>query len=66
MPETADILLKNHPDNWAWEKIKSGRRITYEEGVRLIKEGDLTALGIMADYIRRKRWGNKSLAESPE
>ncbi|MBG98367.1 aminofutalosine synthase MqnE [bacterium] len=60
MPETADILLKNHPDNWAWEKIKSGERITYEEGVRLIKEGDLTALGIMADYIRRKRWGNKS------
>ena len=25
-----------------------------------MRDGDLTALGIMADYIRRKRWGNKS------
>ncbi|MBC8514286.1 CofH family radical SAM protein [bacterium] len=60
MPNTIDLLLKNHPDGWAWTKVRAGERLTLNEGVRLICEGDLSALGMMADYARRKRWGGKA------
>ncbi|MBC8515365.1 hypothetical protein H8D30_05880 [bacterium] len=43
MPETADLLLRDHPDRWAWEKVPERERLTYEEGVRLMETGDLLA-----------------------
>ncbi|MCH7494156.1 CofH family radical SAM protein [bacterium] len=60
MPETCDLLLARHPDKWAWEKVREGERLSYTEGVRLMEQGDLVALGMMADYVRRQRWGDKA------
>lgn len=52
------MVLRGHPDEWAWQRVRAGERLTYEEGVRLMEEGDLTALGAMADHVRRERWGD--------
>lgn len=60
MPDTCDLLLANHPDKWAWEKVRAGERLTQDEGVRLMEDGDLAALGMMADYVRRQRWGDQA------
>ncbi len=39
------------------EKIESGRRLSFKEGVALFKTGDLNALGRLADFVRRKKHG---------
>lgn len=41
------------------EKVESGERLTFEDGVRLYRSKELTALGYLADAVRRKRHGKK-------
>lgn len=40
------------------EKVKNGVRITFDEGVYLFEKGELSYLGILANFIREKRHGN--------
>ncbi|MEM1323598.1 MAG: aminofutalosine synthase MqnE [Bacteroidota bacterium] len=42
------------------EKVKVGGRITEEEGKRLYDEAELSYLGILANYIREQRHGNRT------
>ncbi|ASU34625.1 aminofutalosine synthase MqnE [Mucilaginibacter xinganensis] len=42
------------------EKVLNGERITFDEGVLLYEEGELGYLGVLANYIREKRHGNKT------
>ena len=42
------------------EKIKTDQRITFDEGVLLYEKAELGYLGILANYIREKRHGNKT------
>jgi aminodeoxyfutalosine synthase len=42
------------------EKVLRGERITFDEGVLLYEEGELGYLGVLANYIREKRHGNKT------
>jgi len=42
------------------EKVKSGHRITFEDGVLLYEKADLGFLGILANSIREKRHGDKT------
>lgn len=42
------------------EKVKNGERITFEEGIYLFEKGELSYLGILANYIREKRHGNNT------
>lgn len=42
------------------EKVLHGERITFDEGVLLYEEGELGYLGVLANYIREKRHGNKT------
>jgi aminodeoxyfutalosine synthase len=42
------------------EKVLHGERITFDEGVLLFEKGELGYLGILANYIREKRHGNKT------
>jgi aminodeoxyfutalosine synthase len=42
------------------EKVLYGERITFDEGVLLYEEGELGYLGVLANYIREKRHGNKT------
>lgn len=42
------------------EKVRSNQRISFDEGVLLYEKGDLGYLGILANYIREKRHGDKT------
>ncbi|MGJ1432431.1 aminofutalosine synthase MqnE [Sphingobacterium spiritivorum] len=40
------------------EKVVAGERIEFEEGVLLYEKGELSYLGVLANYIREKRHGD--------
>jgi|ERR1051326_3693700 aminodeoxyfutalosine synthase len=40
------------------EKVFSGKRISFDEGVTLYKEGELGFLGVLANFVREKKNGN--------
>ena len=40
------------------QKVIDGDRVTFDEGVLLYKEGDLSYLGSLANYIKEKRYGD--------
>jgi aminodeoxyfutalosine synthase len=42
------------------EKVLSGTRITFDDGVLLYEKGELGYLGMLANYIREKKHGNKT------
>ena len=42
------------------EKVKSGKRISFDDGVLLYEKADLGFLGILANFIREKRHGDKT------
>jgi len=59
-----DLLLrdKNLSDDLRAiaEKVKLGQRISIEEGILLYEKGELGYLGILANFIREKRHGDKT------
>lgn len=40
------------------EKVERGERLTFEEGVRLLRSNDLYAIGQMADLVRKRKNGD--------
>jgi len=42
------------------QKVYDNQRITFEEGVLLYEKAELSYLGVLANYIREKRHGNKT------
>ncbi|HEX7365981.1 MAG TPA: aminofutalosine synthase MqnE [Pelobium sp.] len=42
------------------EKVKNKERITFDEGVFLFEKGELSYLGVLANYIRESRHGNNT------
>ena len=42
------------------EKVLAEERITFDEGVLLYEKGDLNYLGVLANYIREKRHGDRT------
>jgi aminodeoxyfutalosine synthase len=42
------------------EKVLHGERITFDEGVMLYEKGELGYVGVLANYIREKRHGDKT------
>jgi aminodeoxyfutalosine synthase len=50
--ERTDALAAIH------EKIVTGQRLDYDDGVRLMESDDLLALGELADFARRQRGGD--------
>ncbi|MDN5288869.1 MAG: Aminodeoxyfutalosine synthase [Mucilaginibacter sp.] len=58
-------LLLQNPDLSAdlkhiAEKVLNNQRITFDEGVVLYEQGSLGYLGVLANYIREKRHGDKT------
>ncbi len=41
-------------------KVLAGERITFDEGVTLFEKGELGYLGVLANYIRGKKHGNRT------
>ncbi|MDB5015322.1 MAG: Aminodeoxyfutalosine synthase [Mucilaginibacter sp.] len=58
------LLLQNPqlPDDLKHiaQKVLNSERITFDDGVLLYEKGELGYLGILANYIREKRHGNKT------
>ncbi len=42
------------------DKVINGIRLTAEDGIALYKSSDLISIGILADYARKKKCGNKA------
>lgn len=55
------ILERVLPPDWRpiWEKVQGGERLDGEEGLRLLTSNRLTALGALADEVRRRRVGDQ-------
>ena len=53
------VLFKSNSLADIQEKIESGERLTFEDGMRLYQTNDLTALGFLATLIRRRLNGNR-------
>lgn len=43
-----------------YEKVKSGERLSFEDGVKLYKSNDLISIGMAADFVRRKLNGSRT------
>ena len=40
------------------EKVEKEERLTFDEGLKILETDDLNTVGMMADYVKRKREGN--------
>ncbi|WP_410221538.1 aminofutalosine synthase MqnE [Pedobacter sp.] len=62
--QTLDILLNNNsldPNLKAIaQKVKNNERITFNEGVYLYEKAELSYLGILANYIREQKHGDRT------
>jgi len=53
-----DFCLKNSELRDIYEKVSEGRRISEEDGLRLLESRDLHALSVIADLANRRKNGN--------
>ncbi|HWY11646.1 MAG TPA: aminofutalosine synthase MqnE [Bacteroidia bacterium] len=57
-----DIITSSHISTQLKQishKVFKGERISFDEGVTLYKEGSLSFLGTLADFVRQKKSGDK-------
>lgn len=40
-------------------KVEKGERLSFDEGLKILETDDLNTVGMMADYVKRKRIGDK-------
>lgn len=53
-PARAESLIPESNIDDIADKVYSGERLSYEDGVRLMEHPNLTELGILADHVRQK------------
>ena len=53
--QTDDLRL-----NSVAEKVLSGERLSFADGVTLFRSGDILAIGWLANQVREKLWGDKT------
>ena len=41
------------------EKVENSERISFDDGLKIMESNDLNTIGMMADYVKRKKTGNK-------
>ena len=54
-----DIIFKDDALTQIWEKVKREERISFEDGLVCLQTDDIVSLGQMADYAKRRLWGDK-------
>ncbi|MGB9826788.1 MAG: aminofutalosine synthase MqnE, partial [Desulfofundulus sp.] len=42
------------------EKVQAGERLSFEDGVRLFKSGDLLTIGFLANLVRERKNGSRT------
>ncbi len=57
--EPPDILISDPDLEAIWEKVREGERLTADDGVKILETDDFSAVGLMADYAKRKVSGDK-------
>ena len=57
--EAPDLLISDPVLEPVWEKIRSGERLTSDDGVKILETDDFAAVGLMADYKKRQASGDK-------
>lgn len=57
--EAPDILISDPDLESIWEKVKIGERLSTDDGVRILETDDFSAVGLMADYAKRRVSGEK-------
>lgn len=61
LPQSILSVMPNHEGlKRIAEKVISGERISIEEGILLFEEAELNFVGVLANYIRTKKHGNKT------
>ena len=40
-------------------KVEKGERLSFDDGLKIMETDDLNTVGMMADYVKRKREGDK-------
>lgn len=53
-----NILTETHPLADIYRKVVADERLSFEDGVRLMKSSDLLAIGHMADIVRKRKNGD--------
>ena len=60
---TTEFLPSIHSTDGAldaiWDKVQAGQRLTFDEGLTCLRTNDVVSLGQMADYVKRRLWGDK-------
>ena len=54
------IINSAHELFHIWEKVKTGVRLTFDDGVQLLRSKDLLAIGHMANYVRELKHQDKT------
>lgn len=54
-----DILFQDQSLVPIWEKVRAQQRLNIDDGLTCLNTSDLTALGQMADHVKRNLWGDK-------
>ena len=57
LPE--EILFTDRALAPIWEKVRASERLSFDDGVRLFETPDFISVGRMADYVKRRRYGNE-------
>lgn len=42
-----------------WDRVRAGERLSFEDGIAMLRSDDIAALGRMADFVKQKKSGNK-------
>lgn len=45
-------------------KVAAGERLSFEDGLTVMNTPDLNTVGMLADYVKRKRAGTRSISSS--
>ncbi len=57
--DAPDILISDPELESIWEKVKHGQRLSADDGVKILETDDFSAIGLMADFAKRKVSGEK-------
>ena len=57
--DAPDILISDPELESIWEKVKQGQRLTADDGVKILETDDFSAVGLMADFAKRRVSGEK-------
>ncbi len=52
--DAPDILISDPELESIWEKVKHGQRLTADDGVKILETDDFSAVGLMADFAKRR------------